>query len=120
MDTATGEFSEPELPLEELAGLRNYTASIAISRHAPLAVITAPLGNRAIIINYRTGELLQRIAVQDVAGALPFGERDFVVSSGSGGVYVLSADSDQALPHGSYPVRWDNTLLRGNSSAPER
>lgn len=113
LDTATGEFSEPELPLEELAGLRNYTASIAISRHAPLAVITAPLGNRAIIINYRTGELLQRIAVQDVAGALPFGERDFVVSSGSGGVYVLSADSDQALPHGSYPVRWDNHLTPG-------
>ena len=71
LDTRDMQFSEPELPLEEVMGLKNYTASIAISPTSPFTVITAPRGGRAIIINHHTGELVQRVAVPDVAGALP-------------------------------------------------
>ncbi|MEL0167409.1 MAG: DUF1513 domain-containing protein [Pseudomonadaceae bacterium] len=112
-DSATGEFRELDWPVEALMPLKNYTASIAISRSSPYAVITAPLGNLALIINYQTGEIVQQVMVADVAGALPFGDNGFVVSSGLGGVYRLSADSDQAVPHGSYAVRWDNHLTPG-------
>lgn len=113
LDTAKAEFSELDWPVEELVPLKNYTASIAISRHSPFAVITAPLGNRALVINYQTGEIVQRVAVTDVAGALPYGEQGFIVSSGLGGVYLLSAQSGEALEHGRYAVRWDNHLTPG-------
>ena len=110
---ATGVFSELDWPVEELLPLRNYTASIAISRQSPYAVVTAPLGGLALIIDYRSGKVIQRVPVTDVAGALPHGKNGFIVSSGMGGVYQLSADSDQALLRGTYPMRWDNHLTPG-------
>lgn len=113
LDTRDMQFSEPELPLEEVMGLKNYTASIAISPTSPFTVITAPRGGRAIIINHHTGKLVQRVAVPDVAGALPFGQHGFLVSSGTGGLFLLDAASDQPQPHGSYAVHWDNHLTPG-------
>lgn len=113
LDTRDMQFSELELPLEDVMGLKNYTASIAISPTSPYTVITAPRGHRAVIINHHTGELVQRIAVQDVAGALPYGDSGFLVSSGMGGLYLLDAESDQAQPHGDYAVHWDNHLTPG-------
>lgn len=113
LDTRTGAFTELDWSVEELLPLKNYTASIAISRHTPYAVVTAPLGGLALIINYQTGEVVQRVMVKDVAGALPYGEQDFIVSSGLGGVFVLSPDRNQAMAHGKYPVRWDNHLTPG-------
>ena len=113
LDSATGVFSELDWPVEELLPIRNYTASIAISRQSPYAVVTAPLGGLALIIDYRSGKVIQRVPVTDVAGALPHGKNGFIVSSGMGGVYQLSADSDQALLRGTYPMRWDNHLTPG-------
>lgn len=93
--------------------LKNYTASIAISPSSPFTVITAPRGHRAIIIDHHSGELVQRIPVPDVAGALPYGEDGFLVSSGLGGLFLLSPESNQAQPHGDYAVHWDNHLTPG-------
>lgn len=113
LDTRNMSFSEPELPLAEVMGLKNYTASIAISPSSPFSVVTAPRGHRAIIINHHTGELVQRVAVTDVAGALAFGKSGFLVSSGTGGLYLLDAESALAKPHGNYAVHWDNHLTPG-------
>ncbi|MBA6419866.1 DUF1513 domain-containing protein [Pseudomonas sp. 5Ae-yellow] len=113
LDTNSMRFSELELPYEEVKGLKNYTASIAISPSSPFTVITAPRGHRAIIIDHHSGELVQRVPVPDVAGALPYGEDGFLVSSGLGGLFLLSPESNQAQPHGDYAVHWDNHLTPG-------
>ena len=110
LDTRNGEFSEIALPSDLQASLNNYTASIAISPNAPHAAITAPRGHRVVLINYMTGALIRTAEVHDVAGALPDDQDGFIVSSGQGGVFHVTPQSDAISALGHYRFHWDNHL----------
>lgn len=113
LDIRTGAFSEITLPEHEQAGLGNYTASVAVHPYSSVAAITAPRGNCVMLLDYRSGRLLQLVSVPDPGGVLAEREGSFVVSSGHGGLYRIwaSAAEPELIKH--HALRWDNHLTRG-------
>lgn len=103
-------FSEIALPDEEQRQLRNYTASIAVHPDTPFSVITAPRGNRVVLINHQTGDHVHSIEVPDVAGALPLADGNFVVSSGDGSVQRIVPENRTPELIARLDLHWDNHL----------
>lgn len=110
LDGHTGEFSEIALPASEQTRLRNYTASIAVHPESSYAVITAPRGDRVVLIDYRSGSYVRSLEVPDVAGALPLAGGGFVVSSGNGSVQLIHPDQETPELLTQLDLRWDNHL----------
>ncbi|GED22742.1 DUF1513 domain-containing protein [Halomonas halmophila] len=108
--SADGDFSEIALPDDLTAELRQYTASIALSRRSPLALVTAPRGHRVLVLDSRHGELLASHDLSDAAGARCDGQGGFLVSSGRGGLYRLGGDGSAPQQIHDLPIRWDNHL----------
>lgn len=105
-----GEFSEIALPGPLTDELRQYTASIAIARSTPRALITAPRGHRVLLIDSRDGRLLASHHLPDAAGARCDGRGGFLVSSGRGGLYRVGGDGSAPQQLESLAIRWDNHL----------
>ncbi len=105
-----GDFTEIELPGPLTDELRQYTASIAIARSTPRALITAPRGHRVLLIDSRDGRLLASHHLPDAAGARCDGQSDFLVSSGRGGLYRVGGDGSAPQALESLAIRWDNHL----------
>lgn len=110
LDTRTGSFSEIELPEDLQAGMRNYTASVAISPGSPFAAVSAPRGNQVVLLDYLTGALLHIVEIPDVAGILAQDAAHFIATSGRGGVYLIDARSGQSARISNDGLRWDNHL----------
>lgn len=105
-----GRFTELSLPEELNASLNQYTASVAISRFANQALITAPRGNRVVILDIRHGNVIANFALPDAAGARCDGEGGFLVSSGQGGLYRVSSETPSPVRLANLALRWDNHL----------
>ncbi|WNK19828.1 DUF1513 domain-containing protein [Halomonas piscis] len=105
-----GAFSELALDEALTASLQQYTASVAVSRRRPLALVTAPRGHKVLLLNHQSGKLVAEYALADAAGARCDGEGGFVVSSGRGGLYRIAPNKPEALALASLPLRWDNHL----------
>lgn len=110
LDTASGQFSEIALPLERQPGLHNYVASVAISSSGPLAAITAPRGNRVVLVDYVQGRYVQDIELPDAAGVLAADQGGFLVSSGVGGIYHIDQHTLAVSQLNAENLLWDNHL----------
>ncbi|MGO1625886.1 MAG: DUF1513 domain-containing protein [Halomonadaceae bacterium] len=105
-----GTFSELALDDTLTSSMQQYTASVAISRHRPLALVTAPRGQKVILLNHQSGELLTQYALPDAAGARCDGAGGFVVSSGRGGLYRITPGQPEAVALADLTLKWDNHL----------
>lgn len=105
-----GDFSEISLPGPLTDELRQYTASIAIGRDMPRALITAPRGHRVLLLDSRDGRLLASHRLPDAAGARCDGRGGFLVSSGRGGLYRVDGDGSTPQRLGAWDMHWDNHL----------
>ncbi|WP_246131719.1 DUF1513 domain-containing protein [Pistricoccus aurantiacus] len=109
LDGKSGEFHELTLPETLTPRLRNYIASIAVSRDGKHAAITAPRGNRVLILDTRDGRLLNESELEDAAGVVAYGD-GFLISSGRGGLYRLSSEASTPQRLTTLPLHWDNHL----------
>ena len=110
LDTRSGQFSEIALPAERQIAMKNYVASVAINPASGLAAITAPRGNRVVIVNYVSGEYVQDMELADAAGVLPTATGGFLITSGLGGVYHTELPALTLTALNSADLRWDNHL----------
>lgn len=112
LDTHSGEFRELHLPPLIQHQLRNYTASVVISRSHPYAVVASPWGGHALLLDYQSGKLLQTFQLRDVSGVLAQSDGTFILSTGLGGLYRVSADSaEPTLLVRQQSVHWDHHLI---------
>jgi hypothetical protein len=107
---AAGHFSELALPDEVTASLHQYTASVAFSRVSANVLVTAPRGNRVLLLDAEQGRLNASLALPDAAGARCDGNGGFLVSSGQGGLYRVTPDLAAPELLASLSLRWDNHL----------
>ncbi|AJY51884.1 MULTISPECIES: DUF1513 domain-containing protein [Halomonadaceae] len=107
---AQGHFSELSLADEVTASLKHYTASVAFSRVSGNVLVTAPRGNRVLLLDAAQGKLVASFALSDAAGARCDGNGGFLVSSGQGGLYRVTPDLAMPELLASLELRWDNHL----------
>ncbi|GAB2711019.1 DUF1513 domain-containing protein [Halomonas garicola] len=105
-----GTFSELSLDDALTASLQQYTASVAVSRSRPLALVTAPRGHKVLLLDHQSGELLAAYTLPDAAGARCDGAGGFMVSSGRGGLYRITPGDPEAKALADLPLHWDNHL----------
>ncbi|SDW37450.1 DUF1513 domain-containing protein [Marinobacter mobilis] len=110
LDTTNGEFGELDLGHELQPCLNNYIASIAVHPQLPLTAITAPRGNKLLVINHHNGKLARSVDLTDCAGVMVAGEDGFLVTTGSGTVQRLPADLSQLMQLQAMDLHWDNHL----------
>lgn len=99
------------VPAPQQAHLGNYTASVAISRHSPVAAITAPRGKCVVLLDYRSAEPLRIVLLADPGGVLVGADGSFVVSSGAGLVRIEASGAGPQLLV-QHALHWDNHLSR--------
>ncbi|WP_158285752.1 DUF1513 domain-containing protein [Pseudohoeflea suaedae] len=88
------------LPDQARHGLANYVGSVAANRSENRLVITSPHGNCALVLDTRSGNLVERIAEKNVCGA---------VAQGSG-FLLSSAEGD--FGEAKLGRSWDNHIAR--------
>lgn len=110
LDTRRREFRELALPDDQQVSLRHYIASVAVSPDRSLALVTAPRGGQALILDTGSGQLRQRLAIADVAGASAGPDGSFLVSSGAGGLFRIRPDSGDVQTLSQQAGHWDNHL----------
>lgn len=106
----SGHFSELSLPEEVTASLNQYTASVAFSHISDTVLVTAPRGNRVLLLDASQGKLVASLALPDAAGVRCDGNGGFLVSSGQGGLYRITPDLAMPELLASLELRWDNHL----------
>jgi uncharacterized protein len=92
--------------------IRNYVASIAVSPTGEAAVVCAPNGGLAVLIDVATGRCLATHDLPDVFGAAPHHD-GFLLTAGSGEMATVGGDrwsEHGTLSHGLASA-WDNHLV---------
>ncbi|SNY99001.1 DUF1513 domain-containing protein [Halomonas sp. hl-4] len=107
---AKGRFSELALSADVTTSLNQYIASVAFSRVSANVLVTAPRGNRVLLLDAAQGKLVANLALPDAAGARCDGNGGFLVSSGQGGLYRVTPDLAAPELLASLALRWDNHL----------
>lgn len=92
--------------------IRNYVASVAVARDGETAVISAPNGGLAVLIELATGACLATHAMRDVFGAAQH-HNGFLLTAGNGEMASVAGDrwSDNAAHPHSLASAWDNHLV---------
>jgi hypothetical protein len=92
--------------------VRNYVASVVVSRNGEAAVITAPNGGLAVLVEVATGRCLGAYDMPDVFGAAQQGE-GFLLTAGNGATAKVGGDRwSRSGPHPqSLAQAWDNHLV---------
>jgi hypothetical protein len=112
LDVERQRFEEIRLPDTDQQVLRNYIASVVMDAVTGVAAITAPRGNRVVLLDYRQRRYLHSIELADVSGVLPLPEGGFICTSGMGGVYRLAPGSLLLKQVSADNIHWDNHLTR--------
>ncbi len=112
LDVEKQRFEEIRLPDADQQVLRNYIASVAMDAVTGVVAVTAPRGNRVVLLDYRRRRYLHSIELDDVSGVLPLPEGGFICTSGMGGVYRLTPGSQELQQVRSDSIRWDNHLTQ--------
>lgn len=110
LDTRIGQLREIALPSELQRSLRQYTASVAVHSEAGVAAVTAPRGNRLILLDTESGDFLRSIAITDVAGVIPGDNGTFIASTGPGELFRVTPGQEKAEALHHYDLHWDNHL----------
>ncbi|WAP67102.1 DUF1513 domain-containing protein [Jiella pelagia] len=90
----------------DLAALSNYIGSVAASREGERIAVSSPVGGTVMILEAKTGNVLERIGLTDGCGLAPDGT-GFLATSGKGAVLRLEEDDDTAMAD----LEWDNHIL---------
>lgn len=94
-----------DLPAEQLRHLRHYVGSVKVSADGSRVAVTSPRGGVALMLNTRTFDIVQSIALPDVCGIAPR-QGGFALSTGTGFVSPEFAAGDGQ----THALRWDNHL----------
>nr|WP_300312501.1 DUF1513 domain-containing protein [Halomonas sp.] len=93
--------------------LAQYTASVAVSQSqsgsSSSALITAPRGGRIVMLDQQSGEIIAAPELADAAGTRCDGQGGYIVTTGNGGLYQVSAQGE-LTQLAKLPLRWDNHL----------
>ncbi|MDX1799572.1 MAG: DUF1513 domain-containing protein [Marinobacter sp.] len=111
LDTRDGQFRELHLEPATQHQLRHYTASVVISPTRPHAIVASPWGGRALLLDYRRGQLLRAFQIDDVSGALAEADGGFLLSTGLGCLYRVRADRPEPILLDRQAVHWDHHLI---------
>jgi len=106
------------LPAAVLHDMRNYVASVEVDRSGAFAIITAPRGGLAVVIEVASGKFVARQDMDNVFGAAARRNRPGVLlSSGSGALESWSWPGMAQAGLEAYDKRlayaWDNHLVSG-------
>lgn len=98
------------LPDEVTLAMRNYVASLTVDPAGETAVITAPRGGLAVVVDVASGRYLARHAMSNVFGVAARRDRQgFLLASGDGALATLTGEP---LPRAQALARaWDNHLV---------
>lgn len=88
--------------------LKGYVGSIAYSAESGLVAATSPRGNLLLLMNARTGHLVEAIEEADVCGVALRG-KDLICSAGTGEICVSLGHN--VINRESYSHQWDNHLV---------
>ena len=109
-------------PHSVLRAMKNYCGSVCFDPGGRTIAVSAPRGNLVTFWDVGTGRYLSSAKVSDGCGVAPGAKpREFLASSGLGGVVVIDARSGAARPlavGGLEAARWDNHLVA--ASVPRR
>ncbi len=98
------------LPENVTLAMRNYVASLAVNRSGETAVITAPRGGLAVVVDVTSGRYLAHRTMPNVFGvAARRGGTGFLLATGNGALATLTGEplsGAQALA-----TAWDNHLV---------
>lgn len=99
---------------EAWRGMKQYTASISLNIKQQLAAVTTPRGNAVTFWDMKTGHLLHRETMTDVAG-VTYSNKDncFVTTTGIGDIFVFASGSMKKADAQHYRIadtRWDNHM----------
>jgi hypothetical protein len=108
LDPRSGTFAEIALPEKQQGSLHNYITIMALDSSSHVAALTAPRGNRGILLNYLSNEHIDTGEIKDVAGAIAGHQQGFIFTSGLGGVY--RSQQSRAVRIENSDLRWDNHL----------
>lgn len=112
LDVAKQAYTEIRLPESQQVALSNYTASVAIDPHTGIAAVTAPRGNRVVLLDYQQRRYLNSIVLDDVSGILPLPQGGFICTTGLGGVYRLAPGKTELQQLSTDSLHWDNHLTQ--------
>ena len=102
-------------PHSVLRAMKNYCGSVCFDPAGRTIAVSAPRGNLVTFWDVGTGRYLSSAKVSDGCGVAPGAKpREFLASSGRGGVVVIDARSGAARPlavGGLEAARWDNHLV---------
>lgn len=99
---------------ETWRGMKQYTASISLNIKQQLAAVTTPRGNTITFWDMKTGRLLHRESMTDVAG-VTYSAQDncFIATTGIGDIFVFASGSLKKSDAQHYRIantRWDNHM----------
>ena len=101
------------LPTTVERDMRNYVASVAINRKGETAIIAAPRGGLAVVIDVATGNYLAHHVMDDVFGVAPHQSQDgFLLSSGKGALASTGPGPTITAHPAALAYSWDNHLAR--------
>lgn len=99
---------------ETWRGMKQYTASISLNIKQQLAAVTTPRGNTITFWDMKTGHLLHREAMTDVAGVTCSAKNNcFIATTGIGDIFVFASGSLKKSDAQHYRIdntRWDNHM----------
>ncbi len=88
--------------------LKGYVGSIAYSPAMNLIAASSPRGGLLLLMNAKTGHLVDAIEESDVCG-IAFKGKDLIRSAGSGEISISKGAT--MLHHQSFSYQWDNHLV---------
>jgi hypothetical protein len=103
------QLSALRLPENTSRQLSGYVSSVAVDSSGEIAAVTSAPGAVAAMIEIATGKLLRTVSLEDVSGiaATPV-PRNFLLTSGRGGIAAASPAAGIADEPASTSWQWDN------------
>ncbi|MDF1736695.1 MAG: DUF1513 domain-containing protein [Minwuia sp.] len=99
-----GDIRLIDLPAAVTRSMRNYAGSIAASHDGHRIAVTSPRGGIIVILDGRSGALVETVSLADTCGIAPTGD-GFMATAGTGA--IRSGDNTDAHPD----IAWDNHLV---------
>ncbi|MEO1693733.1 MAG: DUF1513 domain-containing protein, partial [Pseudomonadota bacterium] len=103
------------LTREARGALRGYVSSVAVDVHGDVAALTSARGGAIVLIDVRSGRVIDVRQRRDVSGVAAGGDGAFVVTTGAGSIAaepsraVRAADATLIRRAG---IHWDNHAVR--------
>lgn len=112
-------FQYLPMPEAQRVAMRQYCGSTTVDSTGRFLAVSSPRGNRVLVWNLASESLVQAAQARDVCGVAAAeanitstAEAGFILSSGLGGLFRLSAQHDMdALAGSGSRLQWDNHMI---------